>query len=123
MPKFSFSEEEREAVITFVLGLVADPPTPKYLYRPSPYQQALINGKKALDKFNCGGCHVLQPEIWQVASAADELGEQASTTYPFLATKFSVEQIAQSRKLDAAGRAHIELAGMPAEQHGRVAGG
>jgi hypothetical protein len=34
MPKFPFSEEDIEAVATFVLGLVAEPPPEQYLYRP-----------------------------------------------------------------------------------------
>src|SRR5205085_5122849 len=33
MPQFPFSAEEREAVIAFVIGLVADPPQPKYIFR------------------------------------------------------------------------------------------
>src|SRR5690606_15044793 len=34
MPKFPFTDAEREAVITFVLGLVSEPPAEKFLYQP-----------------------------------------------------------------------------------------
>ena len=33
MPQFPFNADEREAMITFVLGLVADPPREKYVYQ------------------------------------------------------------------------------------------
>jgi hypothetical protein len=60
MPLFPFSTEYREAVITFVLGLVADPPRTKYLYQPSSRAKALIDGKQVIDKYNCAGCHILK---------------------------------------------------------------
>ena len=34
MPKFPFNEDDIEAIETFVLGLVADPPAKEYIYRP-----------------------------------------------------------------------------------------
>ena len=34
MPQFPFDQEQIEAITTFVLGLVAEPPVEKYLYRP-----------------------------------------------------------------------------------------
>lgn len=59
MPKFPFDEEQIEAVTTFVLGLVAQPPAPEYQFRPDKEQEAIFNGEKLLAKFNCAGCHVL----------------------------------------------------------------
>jgi mono/diheme cytochrome c family protein len=64
MPKFPFNEEDIEAIETFVLGLVADPPAKEYLYRPEGAAKARIEGERMLDRYNCGGCHMLQlPEI------------------------------------------------------------
>ncbi|HEX5105682.1 MAG TPA: hypothetical protein VFV87_17805, partial [Pirellulaceae bacterium] len=54
MPQFNFTVEEREAIITFVLGLVAEPPREKYLFQPDERQAALMAGQKALEKYNCG---------------------------------------------------------------------
>lgn len=53
MPQFPFSVEDREDVITFVLGLVADPPANKFVYKPDARAEAMIAGRQVLDKFNC----------------------------------------------------------------------
>ena len=45
MPQFPFDHEQREAIITFVLGLIADPPNAKYIYKPDPRRAAIIWGK------------------------------------------------------------------------------
>ena len=64
MPKFPFNEDEIEAIETFVLGLVADPPAKEYIYRPEGAAKARIEGERMIDRYNCGGCHMLQlPEI------------------------------------------------------------
>ncbi len=64
MPRFPFDEEEIEAIATFVLGLVAEPPATQYLYKPEGRVADRIEGERLLHKFNCGGCHVLDlPEI------------------------------------------------------------
>jgi mono/diheme cytochrome c family protein len=57
--------EAREAVMTFVLGLVADPMPLKYLNRPNPDRLAEIKGHQVLEKFNCAGCHQLRPGVYE----------------------------------------------------------
>ena len=64
MPQFPFSETEIEQIATFVLGLVAEPPAVKYLYRPEGAARSRIEGEKLLTKYNCVGCHMIDlPEI------------------------------------------------------------
>jgi cbb3-type cytochrome oxidase cytochrome c subunit len=64
MPKFPFSEGDIEAIANFVLGLVAEPPAEKFVYRPQGAAKARIDGEKLLAKFNCTGCHMVElPEI------------------------------------------------------------
>ncbi|MBM80677.1 MAG: hypothetical protein CMJ78_08800 [Planctomycetaceae bacterium] len=64
MPKFPFSEEQIEAVATFILGLVAEPPMEKYQFRPDGAAEAIVEGERILQKYNCGGCHMLElPEF------------------------------------------------------------
>jgi mono/diheme cytochrome c family protein len=64
MPKFPFNEEEIEAISTFVLGLVADPPAKEYIFNPPPQEKARIEGERLLDRYNCVGCHMVDmPEI------------------------------------------------------------
>ncbi|MFN0053275.1 MAG: hypothetical protein ACKV0T_13920 [Planctomycetales bacterium] len=71
MPKFPFSEQDIEAVATFVLGLVAEPPAEKYVYRPQGPAKARIQGEKLIAKYNCAGCHTL--ELPEIISAPEDL--------------------------------------------------
>jgi cytochrome c2 len=72
MPKFYFSQarhendEAIEAIMTFVLGLVSEPPVSQYVYRAPPQEQAIVSGRKLLERFNCGGCHVLEMDRWEI---------------------------------------------------------
>ena len=64
MPKFPFREDEIEAIATFVLGLLAEPPAHEYLYNPSGPKGDWIKGEYLLDQFNCTSCHMLDvPKI------------------------------------------------------------
>ncbi|MEO8496425.1 MAG: hypothetical protein ABI614_15260, partial [Planctomycetota bacterium] len=115
MPKFPFTAQEREAVITFVLGLVAEPPAAKYVYKADERQKAIVEGRKVLDKFNCAGCHLLEPERWSIAHAPDAFGEQpAGKAYPFLKTHFTTDELQASAKIDTSGLMHSTVTGMPA---------
>jgi mono/diheme cytochrome c family protein len=58
--------EAREAVMTFILGLTSDPLTAKYVYNPGPDRLAEIKGRQVIDKFNCAGCHQVQPGIYEI---------------------------------------------------------
>jgi cytochrome c2 len=78
MPKFPFNEEDIEAIATFVLGLVADPPGKDYVYHPDGPAKARIEGERMIDRYNCVGCHMLQlPEI-QYAVDPKELAATAT---------------------------------------------
>ncbi len=64
MPKFPFKENEIEAIATFILGLVADPPAPDYIYSPDERDKTRIQGEALLTKYNCTGCHMVElPKI------------------------------------------------------------
>ncbi|MEX1232317.1 MAG: c-type cytochrome [Planctomycetaceae bacterium] len=60
MPKFPLNEAQIEAISTFVLGLVAEPPSADYLYQPDPQDAARIEGERLIEKYNCTGCHMLE---------------------------------------------------------------
>lgn len=60
MPKFPLKEDEIEAIATFVLGLVAEPPSEKYVYTPDVQEQNRIEGEFLLAKYNCTGCHIVE---------------------------------------------------------------
>jgi mono/diheme cytochrome c family protein len=56
--------EARDAVMTFVLGLVAEPVPLAFLNDPKGDRLAEAKGKQVLEKYNCAGCHQLQPGIY-----------------------------------------------------------
>ncbi|MFQ5732656.1 MAG: hypothetical protein ACE5KM_11975, partial [Planctomycetaceae bacterium] len=58
MPKFPFREREVEQIVTFILGLVAEPPPEQYQYRPKGPAYDRVEGERLLHKYNCTGCHV-----------------------------------------------------------------
>jgi cytochrome c551/c552 len=115
MPQFPFDDKQREAVMTFVLGLVAEPPAPQFVHKPSPREQARLDGLVVAEQYNCGGCHTLQMDRWDVAFRPGALGEATETPdYPFLSPHFTPAEVAASLAADPRGRHHASLVGMPA---------
>lgn len=113
MPQFNFSDEEREAVMTFVLGLVAEPPAVRYQYRPDPRQQAIVRGKQVLTKYNCGGCHTLQMETWQFDYDPQEFAPPAAAPgFAFMQPHFTRQELAASQQVDRRGLGRATLNGM-----------
>ena len=62
MPKFPLTDDEIEAIATFVLGLVADPPAAQYIYKPKQRDDDRNQGEILLRKYNCIGCHMTDME-------------------------------------------------------------
>ena len=50
MPQFPLTPAQREAVMTFVLGLVSDPPTEQFAYQPDQRTRALIDGQRSAEQ-------------------------------------------------------------------------
>ncbi len=115
MPQFSFSNADREAIITFVLGLVADPPAPRYVYTPAAQTRALLQGQEVMTKYSCRSCHMVNAESWDLAFPPDYYGPQTSqTTYPFVTHSFTDAELALSLGIDRQGRRHARIQGLPA---------
>jgi mono/diheme cytochrome c family protein/cbb3-type cytochrome oxidase cytochrome c subunit len=57
--------QAREAVMTFVLGLLADPIAFQYLNRPNGDKLAEAKGRQVLDTFNCAGCHQIRSGVYE----------------------------------------------------------
>lgn len=114
MPKFNFSQEDIENVMTFVLGLVSEPPAAKYVYQPNPRRKAIIEGERLLAKYNCVGCHTVKMEEWEFEYKPDEFeAPPALPDYAFLKPHFTPEQLAASKKVDARGMGRAVISGMP----------
>jgi cbb3-type cytochrome oxidase cytochrome c subunit len=123
MPQFTaLDDAEREAVITFVLGLVSEPPAEQYIYKPDPRRAAIVAGSEVIEKYNCTGCHTLEMERWDLAYPADAFGDPAPTEdYPFLQAHFTPQQVEASKKVDSRGLMHATVTGMPAvDPEGKV---
>ncbi len=114
MPQFPFNDSQREAVMTFVLGLVAEPPAPQFIHRPSPREQARLDGLVVAEQYNCGGCHTLKMDRWDIEFSPGGLGEAVEMAdYPFLSPHFTPEQVSASLEANSQGRRHASLVGMP----------
>jgi cbb3-type cytochrome oxidase cytochrome c subunit len=64
MPQFAWANDPKaiEEVMTFVLGLTGEKIAARYLPKTyyGPKQNALAQGSKLLNRYNCTGCHVLE---------------------------------------------------------------
>jgi cbb3-type cytochrome oxidase cytochrome c subunit len=58
--------QAREAVMTFVLGLVAEPIPTKFVHQPSGDRLAEIRGFGVLQKYNCNSCHLIRPGMFEL---------------------------------------------------------
>jgi cytochrome c551/c552 len=116
MPKFNFEQKQIEAVMTFVLGLVAEPPAAKYVYKGTPRRKAIVEGEQLLVKFNCDGCHTLRMETWDFDfDPQDESFANGPPfdDYAFLMPHFTPAELAASKKTDRRGLGHATITGMP----------
>lgn len=84
MPKFPFTDDQIEAVATFVLGLVSDPPASKYLYKPDQRLTDRNQGEILLRKYNCVSCHMTDLHKFEYGVEEGELAasELAPTEHP-----------------------------------------
>ncbi|MBX7074864.1 MAG: c-type cytochrome [Pirellulales bacterium] len=114
MPKFNFTPQQIEAVMTFVLGLLSEPPAAQYVYHPEPRRAAIIEGQKLLEKYNCGGCHPLQMAGWKFQFNPEEFPAAAEFhDYDFLKPYFTEEQLAASKQTDRRGMGQATVHGTP----------
>ena len=120
MPMFPFTDVQREQVMTFVLGLVAEPPAEKFVYHPDARSQALIEGQKVLDKYNCAGCHILETEKWELEYRPGEFESPLAdtTSYPFTLASLDTSELTASATPDRQrGGLTTTLEGMPTIYH------
>ncbi len=123
MGQFDFTAEEREAVMTFVLGLTAEPPTEKYVYEPDRKRRAIVEGRQVLDRFACAECHTLRMEQWTIAYDPGRFEPPpAHEDFDWLLPEFSQAEIEASLEVDDRGLARAVLTGMPQlDSDGRLA--
>jgi cbb3-type cytochrome oxidase cytochrome c subunit/mono/diheme cytochrome c family protein len=82
--------EAREAVMTFILGLVAEPVPLKHVHNPKPDKLAEIKGRQVLEKFNCYGCHQIRPGVYEFKPTRESI-QQLEGAYAKAAEKFATD--------------------------------
>ncbi|MBN2474124.1 MAG: hypothetical protein JXB62_05935 [Pirellulales bacterium] len=114
MPRFELTDPQREQIITFVLGLVAEPPAGRYVYRPDRRGQAIVEGRRVLQKYACAQCHTLEMSRWTFELDPDTFQRPPQVDdYDLLRPQLSPERIAASLQSDLRGLASAEVVGMP----------
>ena len=104
MPLFPLGPEQRESIITFVLGLVAEPPAEEFIYEGTPQRNAITEGWAVIQQFNCAGCHIFEPERWDIEFEDGEFRvPQNPPDYPFVAAHLEKNDLdASARRILAA---------------------
>jgi cytochrome c2 len=82
--------EAREAVMTFILGLVGEAAPDKMRNIPKGDRLAEVKGRQVLETFNCGGCHLIRPgefklkydRVVPVLTSAAKVDRKADQTFP-----------------------------------------
>lgn len=114
MGLFDFTPQQREQIMTFVLGLVADPPADRYVFSPDRRRKAVVEGRKVIDRYGCAECHTMRmarwrfrydPEWWEDPSPAE--------TFDFVAPSFPPHAVAESLVRDRVGWGEAEVTGRP----------
>lgn len=114
MGRFALSDAQREAISTFVLGLVADPPANKYVYQPDRRAQAIVAGRQVLDKYACAQCHTLELDRWTIRFDPAKFPQPpVFKDYDFLRPQVSASVLAASQQTDRRGLVRAEVVGMP----------
>jgi len=114
MGRFTFSAKQREAIMTFVLGLVGEPPAETYVYQPDRRRRAIIEGRKVLDRHGCALCHTLEMERWKFRYRPDEFeGPVETEDFEFLTPELPEDALEASKQTDRRGMGEAEIVGVP----------
>ncbi len=114
MGQFSFTEVQREAIATFVLGLVGEPVPNGYLPQPSAARRAKIEGRRIIEKYGCAECHLLELPRWEVVYDPHQVeGPVPIDEFAFLKPLIDRDRLDRTTHPDRRGLLHAQLVGMP----------
>jgi hypothetical protein len=72
-----------------------------------------LAGREVLEKYNCGGCHILGVENWKISYAPGDFGKRpAPAVYPFLLKHFSPKALEAAATPDRRNELHSSLTGL-----------
>lgn len=120
MPKFPFTEGQVEAIATFVLGLVSDPPASNYVYQPKGSKADRNRGEYLMEKFNCVSCHMTSLHQYEFAAKEGDLEpsvpdakEHASGRQALLALRPAKPAVIGKSAKPELGEFHARIVGIP----------
>jgi cytochrome c551/c552 len=114
MPQFELTNQQREAITTFVLGLVDDKIPPHYQATISGRARIVADGERLLKKHNCTACHLMQLERWELAFESGEvIVPWSDPALPAADLDFSDDVLAASEDEDTDGLLRATIVGMP----------
>ncbi|GAB6165515.1 hypothetical protein JCM19992_15150 [Thermostilla marina] len=122
MGQFSLSLEDREAIMTFVLGLTQDAPGEAW----SPYAESgrdsdaayfrsiRARARPVMEEYGCDACHLLRPEEWTFRYAPEMWYPPVPReTYSSLLPQFTAAERKASKLRDLAGFQSATVRGLP----------
>lgn len=74
MPQFHFSDEERQALTTFVLSLTQEEMPLKMVPHLDSKDLEVEKGRLLIHKLNCNGCHTVDGKVGNLREKADDPG-------------------------------------------------
>jgi len=112
MGRFNFTVDEREAIVTFLLGLTADSPRGRYVDQLDAPRRAIVEGRKLIDRYACTECHVLRMPRWSLTYDPAEFEPPPPVQqWDFLEPRFSAAEVAASLTPGDDGLVHTSIVG------------
>jgi hypothetical protein len=119
-------QEGIEAVMTFVLGLVAEPINMRFVHQPKADRHHEVTGLKLLEKYNCVGCHVVKPGSYDLPlndETKEKLEAILKRTASDMATDFTFPESTAWRSNQLAKGDRLTIRGLPRsapDEEGRI---
>lgn len=107
MPKFGFSEEETEALVTYILNLTKESFPNKQIKVLANAGSIEMKGRKLLEEKNCLACHMIDKDGGDIAPDLSEEGKKVRPEwiFSFLTSPYRV------RPLQGARMPHFQMSG------------
>lgn len=71
MPQYNFNEEQAELIMTAIMSLTSEKPTPTSVARLDDNEWQIENGRWLIKEMNCAGCHTVEGRGGAIAAKID----------------------------------------------------
>ncbi|MBI4848219.1 MAG: c-type cytochrome [Nitrospirae bacterium] len=99
MPKFDFTEEEAEALVTFILSLTKENFPKRHLRTLADAGSVEMKGRKLLEDRNCLGCHTINKKGGSVAPDLTDEGRKVRPEwlFSFITQPYRIRPLQEAR--------------------------